>query len=619
MRLIRGLVFAPVMASLVLTACFGDPWRKVNRKDTLADYRRYVQQYPESRNRVKAEEHMAFLELEREPTLDGYASFKTEYPDSKLADSLRDDLEPRAFERARFAGTPAAYTDFMVLYSEGPFAERALGNMVFLEAGGFSKGVGGLGDFASAHPSSDYTAEALRSLAAIELKTREHFDRVGLMVRVSPETPEVSRVVGAFTDHARHRFKSAGYQLVEVPELQTKAQRKQMPRARLVIEHREALEKAKLNKGDFARPGLVATTRVSLYSEMGTQPVWQRVFRLRLDKQQHFAGTSILFNPNARSYWASFFVPVASWPNRAVLRKAVAAEKEIVAVDSAGDRTVILFADGEFQLLEFANAESVFPLAKYSRPKDFTRWGGVKILGSRILLYGEDGVEVVGFGKSGPRKLGSQERQAVGSIVAAVPYDKELLLASNRGLLMTDRNAGNPRRLLRRPIRGLDRVRDSLVFSDGESVFISTLELLGQQRILQQVELGYEFGPYRVVGFDRKALVLGKQGVVVLDLANPAKPKIASRLTTKQIGKVEDATAVGGRVFLVGDRGLQMLDSKARTVVESVDIQPKQRVAQMGRFLVVTGQEGLQVIDSSPLTLAVRPAPKGGGVAAPSE
>ncbi|MCP4038139.1 MAG: hypothetical protein GY733_14460, partial [bacterium] len=586
MRLIRGFVFAPIVASLMLTACIGDPWRQVNKKNTLADYRRYVQNYPDSRHREKAEEHIALLELERDPTLDGYVAFKADYPDSTLDEELRGQLEPKAFERARFAGTPAAYTDFMVLYPDGPYADRALGNMVFLEAGGFTNSTKGLDDFANAHPHSDYAIEARKSLQAFALKNREQFDRVGLVVRVSPETPEVSRVVGAFTDRAKRQFKAAGQQLVKVPELQTKAQSEKLPKARLVIEHKEGLAKAKLSKGNLARPGMIATTRVSLYAESGGEPIWQRVFRLRLDSQQHFSGTSMIFNPNARSYWSSFFVPVATWPNSAAVRKPFTAEKRIVAVDSAGDRTAILFGDGEFQLLELADAEAAFPLVKYSRPKDFTRWQGIKVLGSRVLIYGEDGLEMVGFGKDGPRKIGAVERQAVGSIVAAVPYQGQLMLGSNRGLLMTDKTGENPRRLLRRPVRGMDRVHDLLVFTDGESVFASTLELLGQQRVMQQVEVGYEFAPSRVVGFGRKAVVLGKGGVLVLDFKNPEKPVIVSKLSAKKIGKVEDAEAVGNRVFLVGDRGLQLLDSSGRGVVESVDIVPRSRLARMGRFLV---------------------------------
>ncbi|MDP6980454.1 MAG: hypothetical protein QF570_17945 [Myxococcota bacterium] len=615
MRVVRAFVFAPIVASLVLTACIGDPWRSVNKKNTLADYRRYVQKHPDSRNRVKAEEHIAILELERAPTLDGYAAFMADYPDSTLAGNVRETLEPRAFERARFAGTPGAYTEFMALYPDGPFSDRALGNMVFLEAGGFANSIGGLADFAAAHPKSDYAVEALKSLEAIEVKKRGLFDRVGLVVRVSPETPEASRVIGAFTDRAKRQFKASGQQLAVVPELQTRKTSAFLPKARLVIEHKEAQAKAKLAKGDFSRPGMHATTRVSLYSASGEKPIWQRVFRLRLNNEQHFAGTSMLFNPAARGYWDSFFVPVASWQNQATVRKPFKAEKKIVAVDSVGDRTAVLFPDGEFQLLELADAQEAFPLAKYKRAKDFTRWGGVKILERRVLIYGEDGIEVVGFAKGGARKLAGLERQTIGSVVDVVPLEGQLILGGSRGLLMTDKNAGNPRRLLRRPVKGLTRVGDLLVFTDGASVYASTLELLGEQRVLQEVELGYEFGPTGVVGFDRKTLVIGKAGVAVIDFANPNKPKLVSKLSRKKVGRVADAAAIGDRIFLVGERGLQLLDRSGKRVVEAVDIEPRERVARMGRFLVAAGEPGLQVVDGAPLTLALTRRPVQGAAA----
>ncbi len=617
MRVVRGFVFAPVVVSLMLTACIGDPWRSVNKKNTLADYRRYVQKYPDSRNRVKAEEHIAILELERDPTLDGYAAFMADYPDSTLGGNVREILEPRAFERARFAGTPAAYTEFMALYPDGPFGNRALGNMVFLEAGGFASSIEGLADFAAAHPESDYAAEAKKSLEAIEARKRGAFDRVGLVVRVSPETPEPSRVISAFTDRAQRQFKASGQKLVVVPELQTRKTTASLPKARLVIEHKEAPAKAKITKGRMARPGMHATTRVSLYAEAGGEPIWQRVFRLRLDTDQHFSGTSMLFNPGARGYWEGFFVPVASWQNQAAVRKPFKAEKQIVAVDSVGDRTAVLFADGEFQLLELADAEAAFPLAKYKRPKDFTRWSGVKILGRRVLIYGEDGLEMVGFSNDGVKKVAALERQSIGSVVAAVPHEGQLILGGSRGLLMTDKNARNTRRLLRRPVKGLDRVGNLLVFTDGASVYASTLELLGQQRVHQEVELGYEFGPMGVVGFDRKALVIGKSGVAVIDFANRDKPKLISKLSTKKVGRVADAAAMGNRVFLVGDRGLQLLDPSGKRVVEAIDIEPREHVARMGRYLVATGEPGLQVVDSSPLT-HVRAKRSSTGAASPT-
>ena len=76
---------------------------------------------------------------------------------------------------------------------------------------------------------------------------------------------------------------------------------------------------------------------------------------------------------------------------------------------------------------------------------------------------------------------------------------------------------------------------------------------------------------------------------------------------------------MAGRLFLLGDRGLQMLDAKTRRVVETVDVQPRQRAARMGRFIVTVGKLGLQVVDSAPLTFAAGASSTGQGAAAPSQ
>jgi len=60
-----------------------------------------------------------------------------------------------------------------------------------------------------------------------------------------------------------------------------------------------------------------------------------------------------------------------------------------------------------------------------------------------------------------------------------------------------------------------------------------------------------------------------------------------------------------------------LLDIKLRNVVESVDIKPKERVARMGRFLITTGGESLQVVDTTPLTVTVGRSTRNQGAAAP--
>ena len=74
---------------------------------------------------------------------------------------------------------------------------------------------------------------------------------------------------------------------------------------------------------------------------------------------------------------------------------------------------------------------------------------------------------------------------------------------------------------------------------------------------------------------------------------------------------VHDAAIAGGRFFLLGERGLQLLDPGARAVVDSVDVAARQRLDVTGRHLVAVGSNLLQVIDTTGFALvsAAAPAP----------
>jgi hypothetical protein len=65
---------------------------------------------------------------------------------------------------------------------------------------------------------------------------------------------------------------------------------------------------------------------------------------------------------------------------------------------------------------------------------------------------------------------------------------------------------------------------------------------------------------------------------------------------------VEDASLLDGRIALLGDRGIQLLDAHAQHVVESVDVKPRARISRMDRHLVVVGGSELQVVDATPFT-----------------
>ena len=64
--------------------------------------------------------------------------------------------------------------------------------------------------------------------------------------------------------------------------------------------------------------------------------------------------------------------------------------------------------------------------------------------------------------------------------------------------------------------------------------------------------------------------------------------------------RVEDAGRVGSRIFLVGERGVQVLGPKLDRVVDVVDVVPGREIAVFGRHLVTVGGSSLQVIDGLP-------------------
>jgi hypothetical protein len=94
--------------------------------------------------------------------------------------------------------------------------------------------------------------------------------------------------------------------------------------------------------------------------------------------------------------------------------------------------------------------------------------------------------------------------------------------------------------------------------------------------------------------------VLGERGVLLVDVSNPRKPEIRSRVGSGVVGETHDALVARGRLFLLGDRGLQVADASGRRVDDSADVSARTQVAVAGRHLVMIGDAGLQVVDTTP-------------------
>ncbi len=597
--LVLGFAFAAL-------GCAGKAWDRALATDTPQAYYQFIRKYPDSDHTADAQERIEFHKVKRRPSLERYEEFRSEHPDSPLLAELRPLIEGLAFDAARAAGTAEAYAQFAEQFPGDDFSARALGNAAYLEADGFDGDADALRAFAAQHPESDFSAEAERSVAALDARQDTGFRRVGLVIDIAPGTPEVDRLIKAFTERAKDMYGHSGVQLVVIPEIASP----NAPGTRLVIKHSEGLETPSMSAGNVARAGAVARTVVTLRTGPDGPPIFERQFELRLDAQQRIGGASMLFSSReAKLYWDQFFVPVASWQSSAAVRAPFDLEKKATAVDAVLGRAVVLFSDGDFELLGLADPEKPVVLARYDRTSKLEHFEGVKIVGNEVMLYGQDGLELVSFTPAGPTVTATHSRGTVGSVSALVPTQEGLLLASSQGLLLSEPDGSNPERIMRRIVRGLAAMNDTLVFTDGESVFVATLPLLRQNRVIAQLRLGREFKPERVRVIDTSAIVMGQGGVLVIDLRNPGKPRVVSKLARNVSGLVEDAVRVGDRVFLLGSRGVQLLDPSGKHIVEAVDVAPRQRLARTGRHMVIVGEKQLQVVDGLPFEQeGLRPA-----------
>ncbi|MBW2273073.1 MAG: hypothetical protein JRG96_07370 [Deltaproteobacteria bacterium] len=613
MRILRDvtaivvLLLAALVAALPL-GCASDPWSEVVAADSASVYRSFLLEHPDSKHAAEAEARIAFHKLMRDPSLEGYVEFRRDHPESELYLELRPAVEPRAFERARFAGTAEAYGEFLEIFPDGALAARARGNRAFLEAGGFTADAPGLGAFAAAYPESDYAPEARRSFETFTLRNANRFHRVGLVIRVSRETPEVGRLEEAFAKRAADQYTAAGIELVPVPESPAAGSAVDLPVARLSIEHSELLDESKALGSGSSQPRMLAVTRVSLRRDDQSPPIWTREFTLRLGAADLPPNQSMLFTQQATAWWSDFFVPVATWRSDLALRDPIASESSAIDVDAVGDRVVLLFEGGDFRVLELTDPAEPLVLAEYTHSDDRTRWQGVRVHGNRVYLFGDDGLEVVRFGGRGPEREALQERPDYGTVLAVEPVGDGLLLATHRGLFLSDRLGADEQRLVSFELRGMALVDRTVVFTDHKAVYVTSLALLKRNRVSGKLNLGREFAPGRVLAFGSDVAVLGEGGALLIDLQNPEKPRVRSRLATADVGRISDVARVGGRFFLLGDRGLQLLDRSGERVVESVDVTSRDRAVRMGRHLVTIGPEGAQLVDGTPFT-APEPTP----------
>jgi hypothetical protein len=593
---------------LALTGCVGGAWKTALKEDTPAAYYRFMREHGDSKYADQARERLDFHKLTRSPSLSGFEAFRKKFPGSALIVQLHPMLEKPAFEMARAQGTSAAYREFLAGFAGGEFSARAEGNAVYVESSGFGGDAAELASFAERYAESDFAAEAARTAKAVAAKRAGHFDRIGLVVEIARGTPEAKRVRKALVDRIQEMMERVGISLVEIPDVIPAGQSSRYPAARLEVSHVEREVGRQVKAGELARPALLGETSIVLRAKPGGALIASRTFRIRVEDKAHVPGTSVLFSAVSPKFWDEFFVPVARWRNDQSIRPALPLGRPIADLAAAGDRVVVLFENGDFELLGLADPLKPIRLAAYHRGEDYKKWSGVRILGDRVAIFGEEGLEIVRFASTGPVAEKTWTRGQIGRVLSLTSLGDQLVIVGTKGMQVLDPETNEIRRVMRRVLKSVASAGDTLVFVDGESIYLSTLELLAENRVVAQMKLGKTFGPDNVRVLDDAAIVTGPGGAIVIDVRNPAKPKVLAKHLTRDVGEIVDATRVRGRVFLVGTRGLQVLNRSLTRVEETIDVGERNRVTVMGRHLVMSDGSGLQVVDATPWADASVPA-----------
>jgi hypothetical protein len=605
---VLGSLFLALLMGL--TGCVGGAWKSALKEDTSAGYYRFMRDHADSKYADEARERLEYHKLKRSPTLAGFAAFRNKYPDSELLDALQPSLEKPAFQAALAQGTSEAYRGFLKKFRRGDLAKRAEGNAVYVEAQGFNGDAARLGEFAKNYPESDFAAEAQRTADAVAARGRAPIKQVGLVMRVDESTPESKRVRTALQERIIEMAERMGVQVVEVPSPLSVEQARRLPTARLEVIHAEKEVGHEASAGQLARPAMLGVTRLVLMDKDGGEIIADRRFEVRVEDKAHVTGSSVLFSQSAKKYWDDFFVPVVSWRNDQSVSPEIAMQKTVADIEGVGDRAFVLYDNGDFDVIGLADPAAPVQLASYERSERLKKWSGIRVVGDRIVIFGEEGLEFVRFTPAGPLAERTWERGEIGRILSIAEVGQQLVTVGAKGMQILDLETGEIRRAMRRVIQSIGSTGETLVFVDGESIYVSTLELLAQDRVIAQMRLGKTFGPKHVRVLDDTAIVTGPGGVVVIDVRNPAQPKASAKLASREIGEIVDATRVRGRTFLLGQRGLQVLNRSLTAVEETIDVGDRERLTVMGRHLVTADPGGLRVVDTTPWATGAMPAAK---------
>ena len=301
-------------------------------------------------------------------------------------------------------------------------------------------------------------------------------------------------------------------------------------------------------------------------------------------------------------------LPIVSWPTQVARRSDWNAGGGLAGVAAGVGRAVALSPNGSFRELDLSDPTAPRVVATYQRPTGIASFSGVRRVGNRVVLFGEDGLEVVARQGGAYRLVFALDRGAAGAVIGVEEVDGNLIAAGTRGLLRTPLAGGPVERLFNRPLRGIARNGDTLLLLDDQWLYTGSAHDPRPTEFARAAELGRGLAPRGIRVGGGIAVVLGARGIACFDVSGGRSVRSLDRPKPDLIGNVTDATVQGGVVFLIGERGLQVLDPFRGRIVDAVDVKGRAALDAAGDHVVAIGGERLEVVDIAPWITRAAPA-----------
>jgi hypothetical protein len=595
----------PALLSILALACADSSWEAARRADTVAAYHQFLRDNPDSGRKRDAEQRIAFLRVKVRPTVATFEAFEKEYPDSPMLAELSDLVEPLFLDAARSDNTVEAYREFLRRFPNGELRGRAEGNLAYVESVQQRPTPAALREFLEAHPDSDYAGEARETLALLESRRTTSIRSLAIRVDVASNVEDAERVRQGFASVVARDYGEAGIQTTVVPPGEPIPEGTD---AWIHLDYREVPA-----PGTFGGRTLIAQCKVRVYQRDQSEPIWDRTFEApaeHLLKGAHGRDRTIFANSHY-AFWGKFFVPVTTWATSRTRVARLDYSEPVVVLDVLGERAAALLGSGAVEYLEVSSPLEPRVVARYRRGRDLTRWTGLRVLpAERVAVYGSNGAELIDFSGRAPKRVAWWEATEVGVIRDAAGYGSTLLLAGSKGVyaVRTEQTNPVPNRLIEADLVGVAVHAGHIYLVGPKRLEVATPKQLLAHLTGQKTSLGDRLQPRRVRLAGDTLYVFGDSSVIGFSLARPEQPVPVARMDEENLGAMSDLFADREHLYLLGERGLQVVGPGGKWIAEQIQVSGDSSIAGKGRYAIVAGSQSIEVVDLSPYHDTPQPA-----------